>query len=73
MADFKIDWIDREREPQNPADPRYPNRIGNATLGPLTFILEPARDIAPWFDILLPLQVLFQTRAHQRKFRPVFA
>jgi hypothetical protein len=27
MADFKIDWIDREREPQNPPDPRYPHGI----------------------------------------------
>lgn len=24
---FKIDWIDREREPQCPPDPRFPNGI----------------------------------------------
>lgn len=27
MTAFKVTWIDRKREPQNPADPRYPNGI----------------------------------------------
>jgi hypothetical protein len=27
MVDFKIDWIDRQREPQNPPDPHYPHGI----------------------------------------------
>jgi hypothetical protein len=26
-GNFKIDWIDNEREPQNPSDPRYPHGI----------------------------------------------
>lgn len=26
-GNFMVDWIGREREPQNPADPRYPNGI----------------------------------------------
>jgi len=34
MSDFDVYWIDREREPQNPADPRYPNGIDiDLTLG----------------------------------------
>jgi hypothetical protein len=26
-SDFEIFWIDREREPENPPDPRYPDGI----------------------------------------------
>lgn len=27
MADFKIHWIDRDRDPKYPPDPAYPNGI----------------------------------------------